>query len=96
MGIAELAGAYFPNYMISMSTSARCARNLSLLQLVIPLSAVSPVLHGSLTDQFGFSASLALGATTGLLGLWFVLRLPATPTSAARPAGAKGKQRELS
>lgn len=94
MGIAELAGAYFPNYMMSLSTPLTGARDLAMLQLVIPVSSVAPVLHGRLTDLLGFSASFAFGTTTAVLSLWLVLKLPAQPhwkaDQAATHEGAAG------
>ena len=83
MGMAELAGAYFPNYMMSFSTAMTGARNLATLQLVIPVSSVAPVLHGRLTDLFGFEASFAFGIATAIISLWLVLKLPAHPPSKA-------------
>ena len=89
MGMAELAGAYFPNYMMSLSTPVTGARNLAMLQLVIPVSSVAPVLHGRLTDLLGFEASFAFGLTTAIISLGLVLKLPAQPHSKAGQAAAR-------
>jgi hypothetical protein len=35
-----------------------------------------PVLHGALTDRFGFQGSFALGTLTAVIALWLVWRLP--------------------
>ncbi len=83
MGMAELAGAYFPNYMMSSSTPATGARNLAMLQLVIPASSIAPVLHGRLTDVFSFEASFAFGIASAIGALWLVLKLPSNPVSRA-------------
>ena len=76
MGAGELGGGYFPNYAMSVSAPSASAVNVSLLSLVTPASAVAPVLHGALTDRFGFRGSFTLGAVTALLALWQVSRLP--------------------
>jgi MFS family permease len=76
MGAAELGAAYFINYTLAVSPPADGARNLSLLQLAIPVSSISPVLHGSVTDSWGFRASFALGLVTTLFALAAVIRLP--------------------
>lgn len=80
MGAGELGRAYFPNYVIAISSAATGTRNLALLSLVTPLSSVVPILHGSLTDLFGFSASFGLGVATAILSLCLVLRLPSGPS----------------
>jgi len=76
MGAGELGGAYFPNYLLSLSSAAEGPRNLSLLNLVTPASAVGPVLHGALTEAFGFRSSFALGGLMAATALALVLRLP--------------------
>ena len=76
MGAGELGGAYFPNYVISLSSPQTGARNMSLLALAIPVASISPLLHGVLTDLFGYSASFAFGITTAAVALWLVLKLP--------------------
>lgn len=76
MGAGELGGVYFPNYAVSLSSTAARARNIAILEIAGPLSAVVPALHGMLTDHFGFRASFLLGIATALVGVWLVLRLP--------------------
>src|SRR5262249_54233781 len=76
MGAGELGGGYFPNYAIAVSTPEAAAVNVSILTLVTPVSSVAPVLHGLLTDHFGFRGSFALGTLTAVLALWLVGRLP--------------------
>ena len=77
LGGGELAGAYFPNYIVSTSSPATSARNLAFLTLVTPISSFAPAIHGALTDNYGFSASFIFGVSIALLALWFVFRLPA-------------------
>ena len=76
LGGGELAGAYFPTYIVTVSSPATSARNLAFLTLVTPLSSFAPVIYGALTDSFGFSASFVFGLSTGVLALWLVFRLP--------------------
>ena len=77
MGGGELAGAYFPYYVISFSTIAAAARNNAFLSLVLPVSAFAPAMHGFLTEVFGFSASFGLGLIMSGLALLLVFQLPA-------------------
>jgi MFS family permease len=79
MGMGELGGAYFPNYVVAFSSPAAGAMNLSLLHLVTSASSFAPVLHGALTEWFGFRASFTLGAIAALVALLLVFRLPTGP-----------------
>jgi hypothetical protein len=79
MGAGELGGGYFPIYAITVSTASAAALNLSILTLVTPASSIAPVLHGALTDHFGFRGSFALGGITAAASLWLVMKLPAKP-----------------
>jgi hypothetical protein len=83
IGAGELGGSYFPSYASSLSATAQSARNLALITLATPASSFSPVLHGALTDRYGFPASFAFGIVTAIIGLFLVLHT----RSAARPAG---------
>ena len=76
MGGGELAGAYFPNYVISVSAAAAAARNNAFLSLVLPVSSFAPALHGALADAFGFPASFGFGLAMAALALTLVLCLP--------------------
>jgi MFS family permease len=84
MGAGELGGAYFPNYSVAVSSAERGARNLALLTLATPVASLSAVLHGALTDLYGFSASFVFGITTALLALWLVFKLPSEGRNLAR------------
>ncbi len=66
LGAGELGGAYFPNYVGSLSNPAESTRNLALMTLATPIASFAPVLHGLLTDRFGFPASFALGIGTAV------------------------------
>ena len=50
---------------------------LALVTLATPASSFSPVLHGALTDRYGFAASFAMGIVTALAALLLVLRIRA-------------------
>jgi hypothetical protein len=76
MGAGELAGIYFPNYIISVSPLAAGTRNLALLEMAGPVAGGSPALHGFLTDRFGFQGSFLLGLAAAAFSLAIVLFLP--------------------
>lgn len=76
MGAGELGGAYFPNYLIAISSMAGNPLNQAVLVLATPASSIAPVLHGYLTETFDVSASLVLGGVTIALALLLILRLP--------------------
>jgi MFS family permease len=92
MGAGELGGGYFPNYAIAVSTPETAAVNLSILTLVTPASSIAPVLHGALTDHFGFRGSFTLGMLTAVLALWLVARLPRRTDVETKEAGAAGAE----
>jgi hypothetical protein len=89
MGIAELAGAYFPNYMVTISSAEVAPRNTSMLTLVPVASSLAPALHGALTDWFGYWASFTFGTMAALLSLWLVVKLPAGPTVSRKATNAQ-------
>jgi MFS family permease len=64
LGAGELGGAYFPNYVASLSTVEAGTRNLAILTLATPAVSFAPALHGYLTDRFGFYASFVFGIVT--------------------------------
>jgi MFS family permease len=76
MGAGELGGAYFPNYVVTLSSAQSGTRNLSIFTLATPVASVAPTIYGALTDAYGFPASFAFGLATALISLWFVLKLP--------------------
>lgn len=82
LGAGELGGAYFPNFVSSLSVAAVAPRNLAMITLATSASSFAPVLHGYLTDRFGFPASFALGIATGLLA--FVMVIFAGPGKSKR------------
>ncbi|MGH9343619.1 MAG: hypothetical protein ACRD19_07655, partial [Terriglobia bacterium] len=77
MGAGELGGAYFPNYVVTVSLPETGARDLSILTLAMPVAALSPILYGSLSQLYGYPASFAVGILIALLALALVLKLPA-------------------
>jgi hypothetical protein len=66
LGAGELGGVYFPNYALALASLAAGPRVLAALMLATPVSGFAPVLHGWLTDHFGFAASFAFGLATAL------------------------------
>jgi MFS family permease len=89
MGAGELGGAYFPNYMVSISSMANGARNQSLLALATPAASFAPTLHGIMTDLFGFAGSFVLGGTTAVLSLGLALKLPSLPGADQKVSSGK-------
>jgi hypothetical protein len=79
LGAGELGGAYIPNYVGSLSPAAEAPRNFAIVTLATPASSFSPVLHGALTDRFGFPASFALGILSAAAAVILVMRIKAGP-----------------
>ncbi len=73
LGAGELGGAYFPNYVSTLSAAVQSTRNLSIITMATPASSFSPVLHGALTDRYGFAASFAFSILSALGALLLVL-----------------------
>ena len=69
LGAGELGGAYFPNYVASISSIAASTRNLSIITLATPAASFAPALSGSLTDHVGFRASFGFGILTAAFAL---------------------------
>lgn len=76
MGAGELGGAYFPNYVVTVSSPGSGARNLSILTLASPIASLAPIAYGSLTQLYGYPASFAFGILITLPALAMVLMLP--------------------
>ncbi|MGH9396677.1 MAG: hypothetical protein ACRD18_07480 [Terriglobia bacterium] len=76
IGAGELGGAYFPNYVIAVSSPEACARNLSILTLASPIASLAPVVYGGLTQLYGYAASFTFGLIITLSALGIVLALP--------------------
>lgn len=76
IGAGELGGAYFPNYVISVSSPEISARNLSILTLASPIASLAPIIYGGLTEHYGYPASFAFGILITLPALVIVLKLP--------------------
>ncbi|MEN6604918.1 MAG: hypothetical protein ABFD86_21105, partial [Bryobacteraceae bacterium] len=66
LGGGELGGVYFPNYALALTSLAAGPRVLAALMLATPVSGFAPIVHGWLTDHFGFAASFAFGLATAL------------------------------
>jgi hypothetical protein len=84
MGAGELGGAYFPNYMVSISSSEEGARSLSILTLATLAAGVAATVHGALTDIYGFHASFFFGIATAVAGWLVVTALPAVRCAAPK------------
>lgn len=76
IGAGELGGAYFPNYVVTVSSPEAGARNLAILTLASPLASLAPVIYGSLTELYGYAASFAFGIAITLPAVALVLMLP--------------------
>jgi MFS family permease len=76
MGAGELGGAYFPNVLLTWSSPADATRDMSILNLAVPLGGPAATVHGMLTDHWGFSASFIFGIATAAAALALVLKLP--------------------
>lgn len=77
LGAGELGGAYLPNYVSSLSHPSQSTRNLALMTLATPVSSFAPVLHGLLTQWYGFPASFAFGIAAASAA--FILVMAAAP-----------------
>lgn len=67
LGAGELGGAYYPNYVASLSAVEAGTRNLAILTLATPAASFAPALHGYLTDRIGFNASFVFGVVAAIL-----------------------------
>lgn len=76
IGAGELGGAYFPNYVVTVSSPEAGARNLSILTLASPIASVAPVIYGGLTQLYGYPASFAFGILITLPAVALLLMLP--------------------
>jgi MFS family permease len=75
IGAGELGGAYLPNYVGSLSAPSESTRNFAIVMLATPASSFAPVLHGALTDRYGFPASFSFAILTALMALWLIYRV---------------------
>jgi hypothetical protein len=73
LGAGELGGAYFPNYVASLSTVGGGTRNLAILTLATPAASFAPAMHGYLTDRIGFYASFIFGIVTAAAAVALLL-----------------------
>lgn len=73
IGAGELGGAYLPNYVGALSDRSQSTRNFAIIMLATPASSFAPVLHGALTDRYGFPASFAFGIVTALMALALIV-----------------------
>lgn len=80
IGAGELGGAYFPNYVVTISSAEAGARNLSILTLASSIAALAPVIYGGITQFYGYAASFAFGILITLPALGVVLMLPKDET----------------
>lgn len=79
LGAGELGGAYLPNYVSRLSAPAESTRNLAMITLAPPASSFAPVMHGVLSDRYGFAASFAMGIACALAALVLVLAAKGRP-----------------
>jgi hypothetical protein len=92
MGVGELFGVYYPNYILSCSAKSQMRRNMAFTSMLnMPLGFVA-VAYGLLGDVFGLRASFAL--SSGLLVVTLLIvqfTLPARPRPReVEPGGPAG------
>ena len=76
-GAGELAGLYYPNYLVSASKPQHVKRNVSVLALLIALPAAAvPVMHGAISDYWSFHTGFWVALAVGVAALLLVLTLP--------------------
>ncbi len=68
LGAGELGGMYIPNLVATLSSVADGPRNLAINALATPVSSFAPVLHGWMTDRFGFASSFLFDVVTAIAG----------------------------
>ena len=76
MGAGELGGAYFPNYIVGISSPALSTRNMSILMMTSCASFFAPSTHGALADHFGFQASFIFALAAAVVSLFLIAKLP--------------------
>jgi len=83
-GAGELAGLYYPNYLVSASEPEHVKRNVSLLGLIVALPAAAiPTLHGHIADYWGFHAGFWAALAAGVLAIVLLAALPYRPPAKA-------------
>lgn len=80
MGVGELFGVYYPNYILSCSAKARMRRNMAFTSMLnMPLGVIA-IVYGLLADNYGLRASFHLAiALLGATLLLVQFGLPARP-----------------
>lgn len=80
MGVGELFGVYYPNYILSCSAKARMRRNMAFTSMLnMPLGVIA-IVYGLLADNYGSRASFFLAIALLVLTLLLVqFGLPARP-----------------
>lgn len=88
MGMGELWGVYFPNYILSCSEKDRMRRNMAFTSMLYFPSGFAPIFYGYVTarvgdeygPRFGFEASFMLAIAVLTVTLLFILiALPVRP-----------------
>ncbi|MGE0608249.1 MAG: hypothetical protein AB7O62_14225 [Pirellulales bacterium] len=88
IGIGELFGVYFPNYILSCSPKSQMRRNMSFTGMLNMPTAFAPLLFGLIADSVaaatedpaaGFIASFWVAVTILCAALALVLVLPTRP-----------------
>jgi MFS family permease len=79
LGVGELGGAYFPNYMAALSPVTEGARNVALLTMATPFSGFAPAFHGAVTERLGFAYSFAAGLLTAVIAAALVAAIRRKP-----------------
>jgi predicted MFS family arabinose efflux permease len=80
MGVGELFGVYYPNYILSCSPKSKMRRNMSFNSMLNMPSALVAVFYGFLADHVGMRASFLTSIVLLVATLLLVqLGLPARP-----------------
>lgn len=87
MGMGELWGVYYPNYILSCSEKDKMRRNMAFTSMLYMPSGFAPLLYGYITTEvgaqhgkrFGFEVSFMISIAVLSITLLLVLALPARP-----------------
>jgi hypothetical protein len=97
MGVGELFGVYYPNYIFSCSAKSKIRRNMAFSSMLNMPSSFSPYLFGWITKavggatgdtKLGFQVSFATSIGLLITALFLVLLLPTRPRPRKADLGA--------
>ena len=79
LGMGELFGAYFPNYVTTASDKRYVRVNMSYLSFLSALIGFSSVGFGLISDRYGRLASFYVAAAMLMVSLFMICFLPTNP-----------------